>query len=77
MYLPLGIMTPMLVGGGARDMWEKYYLAPMVKRKGWGESERTLKLMETYMIATGLMVGEALMGTIVALYLVIPLLWGG
>jgi uncharacterized oligopeptide transporter (OPT) family protein len=77
MYLPLGINAPMLMGGASRDLWEKYYLEPTVKRRGWGEAERTLKLMETYMIATGLMVGEALMGTVVALWLVIPLLWGG
>jgi uncharacterized oligopeptide transporter (OPT) family protein len=77
MYLPLGINAPMLVGGASRDVWEKFYLGPTVKKRGWGESERTLKLMETYMIATGLMVGEALMGTVVALYLVVPLLTGG
>jgi uncharacterized oligopeptide transporter (OPT) family protein len=77
MYLPLGINAPMLLGGASRDLWEKYYLTPTVKKRGWGESERTLKLMETYMIATGLMVGEALMGTIVALYLVVPILTGG
>lgn len=77
MYLPLGINVPMLLGGAARDLWEKYYLEPTMKKNNWGESEKTLKMLESYMVATGLMVGEALMGTIVALYLVIPLITGG
>jgi uncharacterized oligopeptide transporter (OPT) family protein len=33
---------------------------------------RTFKVMGTYMMATGLMVGEAVLGTIVALWIVVP-----
>ncbi|MDP6155805.1 MAG: OPT/YSL family transporter [Candidatus Thermoplasmatota archaeon] len=73
MYFPLGLGLILLVGGGARDLWEKYYLEPKAKELGWGDKEKTLALLQSYMMATGLIVGEALMGTIVALYLVFPL----
>jgi uncharacterized oligopeptide transporter (OPT) family protein len=72
MYLPLNIQIPMLMGGAARDLWEKYYLEPRTKKYGWGEETKTMKLMGTYMMATGLMVGEAVIGTIVALVIVVP-----
>lgn len=74
MYFPLAVTLPLLVGGGLSDLWEKYSLEPSIKKeKNWTakqkEKHRTLKTLETYMIATGFIVGEALMGTIVALYL--------
>ncbi|MBN1390142.1 MAG: OPT/YSL family transporter [Candidatus Thermoplasmatota archaeon] len=72
MYLPLGIQIPMLGGGIARDVWEKRYLEPAAKRNNWGEDMKTFKIMGTYMMATGLMVGEAVLGTIVALWIVVP-----
>ncbi len=75
MYLPLGIQIPMLVGGVSRDIWEKKWLEPRAKANKWGEEMKTIKLLGTYMMATGLMVGEAVMGTIVALWLVVPLLF--
>ena len=74
MYLPLPITLPILVGGGARDLWEAKYLEPKAEKEEWTEKQKTFKTLETYMMATGFIVGEALMGTIVALYLVIPLL---
>lgn len=74
MYLPLPITLPILFGGAARDLWEKKYLEPTAEREEWDEKQKTFKTLETYMVATGFIVGEALMGTIVALYLVIPLL---
>ncbi len=77
MYLPLGIQIPMLAGGAARDIWEKKYLEPTAKKEKWGEDMKTFKIMGTYMMATGLMVGEAVLGTIVALWIVIPSLLGG
>ena len=52
-------------------------MEPRAKAEGWTEKEKTLKLLQTYMMATGLIVGEAVMGTIVALWLVIPLITGG
>jgi uncharacterized oligopeptide transporter (OPT) family protein len=77
MYLPLGIQIPMLVGGAARDIWEKKYLEPTAEKNNWGEDMKTFKVMGTYMMATGLMVGEAVLGTVVALWIVIPSLIGG
>ncbi|MCD6461687.1 MAG: OPT/YSL family transporter [Thermoplasmata archaeon] len=68
MYFPLWLMLPVIVGGAARDYWEKKVLNPRAEREGWTEKQRTVKVLETYMIATGLIVGEALMGTIVALW---------
>ncbi|MDG6220750.1 MAG: OPT/YSL family transporter [Candidatus Thermoplasmatota archaeon] len=67
MYFPLWLMLPMIFGGALRDWWEKTRLEPRAKREGWTEKKKTLKTLDTYMIATGLIIGEALMGTIVAL----------
>ena len=73
MYFPLSITTPMLAGGILRDVWEEKYLLPKVKKENWNEDRKTLKLLDTYMAATGLIIGEAIMGTIVAIYLVLTL----
>ena len=67
MYFPLWLMMPMILGGAMRDIWEKKYLEPTAKAENWDEKKKTLKTLDTYMIATGLIVGEALMGTIVAI----------
>jgi uncharacterized oligopeptide transporter (OPT) family protein len=77
MYLPFSITINLVIGGGLRDWWQKRKLEPQAKAEGWSEKQKTLKLLQTYMMATGLIVGEAIMGTIVALYLVIPLFTGG
>lgn len=77
MYFPLSLTLPMLLGGAMRDVYDKYYLQPTAKKYSWTEKQITLKELETFMVATGLIVGEALMGTIVAIYLVIPLITGG
>ena len=74
MYLPLGIQIPMLLGGASRDFWEKKIIEPKAKAENWSERKRTLKLLDSYMMATGMIVGEAIMGTIIAVYLVLPLL---
>jgi uncharacterized oligopeptide transporter (OPT) family protein len=77
MYLPLGIQIPMLLGGAARDFWEKKLIEPKAKTENWPERKKTLKLLDSYMMATGMIVGEAIMGTIIAIYLVLPLLGVG
>jgi uncharacterized oligopeptide transporter (OPT) family protein len=77
MYLPLYIQFPMLFGGAARDAWEKYYLEPNAKKYNWSDNQKSIKLLESYLMATGLIIGEALIGTIIAIYMVIPLIWGG
>jgi len=76
MYLPIGIQVPMLVGGVARSLWESRYLEPNAKRYGWTENQKTMKILGTYMMATGMIVGEAILGTFVAIWLVLPLLTG-
>ena len=52
-------------------------LEPKVKAENWTERQRTLKLVDTYMMATGLIIGEALMGTFIAIYLVLIFAGGG
>jgi len=61
MYLPLGYTLALMTGGIARDLWEKYWLAPTVKKRGWSEKQKTMMTLDTYMIATGLLIGEAVM----------------
>jgi len=73
MYIPIPLHFPLLIGGIARDYWEKNILEPKAKAENWPEREKTLKVMETYMIAIGILIGEALMGTIVSIYMVLVL----
>jgi uncharacterized oligopeptide transporter (OPT) family protein len=68
MYLPVHHTALFLVGGFARDTWEKRWLIPKAKENNWSEKEKTLKLLDTFMIATGLLVGEALLGVILSIY---------
>jgi uncharacterized oligopeptide transporter (OPT) family protein len=70
MYFPLSIQLPFLMGGAMRDFWEKKFLEPRAKAEKWDEKTKTLKVLDTYMAATGLMVGEAIMATIAAFALV-------
>ncbi|RLF49932.1 MAG: hypothetical protein DRN20_00670 [Thermoplasmata archaeon] len=77
MYLPLPLEIPLLVGGAFRDWWEKKVLEPRAKKEGWSERQKTLKVVSTYMAATGVIIGEALMGTVIAIYYVLPLIRGG
>ncbi len=69
MYFHLQLTTPMLLGGAARDIYEKKFLFPRAKREGWTERQTTLKILDTFMIATGLIIGEAIMGVIVTIVL--------
>ncbi|UCE37219.1 MAG: OPT/YSL family transporter [Thermoplasmata archaeon] len=77
MYLPFSLTVNLIIGGGLREWWQRKKLEPEAKEKNWSEKQKTLKLLQTYMMATGLIVGEAIMGTIIAIYLVIPLITGG
>lgn len=67
MYFPLWLTVPMIFGGAIRDIWEQRYLEPKAKAENWTEKQKTIKILDTYMIATGLIVGEAIIGTIVAI----------
>jgi len=69
MYFPLGLAFPLMLGGGLRDLWQTRYFERRAKAENWTERKKTLKLLDTYMLATGLIIGEALVGTIVAIFL--------
>lgn len=69
MYFHLQLTTPMLLGGATRDLYEKKFLIPRAKREKWTERQTTLKVLDTFMIATGLIIGEAIMGVIVTIVL--------
>ena len=73
MYLPMIITLPMVVG---RDYWESKFLDVAVEKENLSEKQRTMRLLNTYMIATGCIVGEALLGTFLAIYYVLPLITG-
>ena len=76
MYLPMVVTLPMVVGGALRDYWEARFLDVAVEKEGLSEKQRTMRLLNTYMIATGCIVGEALLGTFLAIYYVLPLVTG-
>ena len=69
MYLTVPHTFPMLIGGGARDYWEAKRLNPKVEkiREAEGpvmaEKRRALILLGTFMIAAGMLTGEAFFGT--------------
>ncbi|MEW6069156.1 MAG: OPT/YSL family transporter [Candidatus Thermoplasmatota archaeon] len=60
MYFPIGITLPLLLGGALRFLWEKRL--PKLKPE-----EKSLKLMDTYAMCTGLIIGESVMSAIVCL----------
>jgi len=70
MYLPIWSTLPALVGGSLREIWQTRVLNDQAKRERWDEQTKTLKLLNTFMAATGLLIGASLMGTIVAIYMV-------
>ena len=68
MYLPTPVTFPMLIGGAARDWWEKRRLLPKVEEirlsegSAASEKSRALMLLFTFMIAAGALTGEAFFG---------------
>ena len=69
MYLPLSITIPLLAGGAGRDIWEAKWLLPMAEKHGWDDKRKTLERLKSFMVASGLLIGEAIAGTIVAIIL--------
>tara|TARA_B100001564_G_scaffold80923_2_gene65093 strand:+ start:227 stop:2560 length:2334 start_codon:yes stop_codon:yes gene_type:complete len=69
MYLDIPHTLPMLIGGYARDKWEDKKLKPRIDKikaeSGTSEAEkqRALILLGTFMVAAGLLTGEAFFGT--------------
>ncbi|HIC50246.1 MAG TPA: hypothetical protein EYP01_02170, partial [Candidatus Poseidoniales archaeon] len=68
MYLPTPITFPMLIGGAARDWWEKRRLLPKVEEirlsegSAASEKSRALMLLFSFMVAAGMLTGEAFFG---------------
>ncbi|MCK4718956.1 MAG: OPT/YSL family transporter, partial [Thermoplasmata archaeon] len=77
MYLPLSVNLPLIVGGSLREWWTKKRLEPQAEKEGWGEREIAMANVDKYLMMAGLIIGEAVMGTIIAMTLIIPLLTGG
>jgi uncharacterized oligopeptide transporter (OPT) family protein len=65
MYFPLSVVTPTLLGGSLRDWFEVRVLEPRAKAEGWSEKKYILKVLDTFMIAAGLIIGEALVGVLI------------
>ncbi|MEC7411730.1 MAG: OPT/YSL family transporter, partial [Candidatus Thermoplasmatota archaeon] len=69
MYLDIPHTLPMLIGGGARDWWEEKKLKPRIDKvreeegQTAAEKTRALALLGTFMVAAGLLTGEAFFGT--------------
>ena len=69
MYLDVPHTLPMLIGGYSRDKWEDKKLRPKIdaikEKEGAtvAEKQRALILLSTFMVAAGLLTGEAFFGT--------------
>ncbi|MEW6070580.1 MAG: OPT/YSL family transporter, partial [Candidatus Thermoplasmatota archaeon] len=70
LYFPLPVSLTILLGGAMRNLWEAKWLEPKAKAERWDDRTKTMKLIDTYIICIGLVVGEALLGTIVAIYMI-------
>ncbi|MGY8746330.1 MAG: OPT/YSL family transporter, partial [Candidatus Poseidoniales archaeon] len=82
MYLDVPHTLPMLIGGVARDRWEDKKLKPRIEaiKETEGtvvaEKQRALILLGTFMVAAGLLTGEAFFGTESSILSFIDSLWG-
>ena len=81
MYLDVPHTLPMLIGGVARDKWEDKKLKPRIdaikEKEGAvvAEKQRALILLGTFMVAAGLLTGEAFFGTESSILSFIDSLW--
>ena len=81
MYLDVPHTLPMLIGGYSRDKWEEKQLTPKIeaiKEKDGAtaaEKQRALILLSTFMVAAGLLTGEAFFGTESSILSFIDSLW--
>ena len=79
MYLDVPHTLPMLIGGVARDKWEDKKLKPRIEaleEEGAVVAEkRALILLGTFMVAAGLLTGEAFFGTESSILSFIDSLW--
>lgn len=65
MYFPLQLVTPNLMGGILRDFYEHRVLEPRAKAESWTEKQYILRVLDTFMIASGLIIGEAVVGVLI------------
>jgi len=81
MYLDVPHTLPMLIGGVARDRWEDKKLQPRIdalkEKEGTtvAEKQRALILLSTFMVAAGLLTGEAFFGTESSILSFVDSLW--
>ena len=81
MYLDVPHTLPMLIGGVARDRWEDKKLKPRIdalkEKEGTtvAEKQRALILLSTFMVAAGLLTGEAFFGTESSILSFIDSIW--
>ena len=65
MYFPLALVTPNLLGGILRDFYEHRVLETRAKAEKWTEKQYILKVLDTFMIASGLIIGEAVVSVLI------------
>ena len=65
MYFPLQFVTPTLLGGILRDYYEHRVLEPRSKAEKWTEKQYILRVLDTFMVASGLIIGEAVVGVLI------------
>jgi putative OPT family oligopeptide transporter len=65
MYFPLSLVTPNLLGGILRDVYEHRVLDPRAKAEKWTEKQYILKVLDTFMVASGLIIGEAVVSVLI------------
>ncbi len=68
MYLPLYAPLGIFIGGASRDIWEKRWLRKRAEKYGWSKKEVTMKTFDSYLVMIGILVGEALLGALVAIF---------
>lgn len=67
MYLPLYAPLGIFIGGASRDIWEKRWLNKRAEKYKWSKKEVTMKTFDSYLVMIGILVGEALLGSLIAL----------
>jgi uncharacterized oligopeptide transporter (OPT) family protein len=71
MFFPIGFPLMLFIGGYSRERWEKR-IDKEIKRKRLSTDARSIKILDSYMIMTGIFVGEAIAGLVLTLSLILP-----
>jgi uncharacterized oligopeptide transporter (OPT) family protein len=67
MFFPIGFPLMLLIGGSTREIWERR-LDKRLTKKHLKEGTKSLKILDSYLIMTGIFVGEALIGLLLTIY---------